>query len=237
MKKIYFAFIMVLSFVLIGCNKDDTNAPNRDISQSEAVQKELNNPEQLDQLYGQVVHHGKVANVVKMQGVKMSPDMMAVNIVVPDKQDPMILSFLCDRRIGGWALSHSLNKDGMKPEGVTEISIMNYREGLTDIREGDEAAPIWSTANGDTNIAVGLMRIARLDPKSTVAIVLDRQKEDGYYDGEVWSYLLPVSQVASELKLIDLSICTKSPLPADESPEIIYTSIEEIRAAARKTKI
>lgn len=232
MNILYTACVMLFSLTLMGCDQAQSIA-NQDISNNAEIQKLVADPAQLTQMYGEVVHEGRVAEHVKIGGVKMSPDIMALNIVVPDKRDPMILSFICDRRMEAWALSHTLTKDGQGPKDVTEISILNYRKGLTTIREADETNPIWSTANGDNNIATGLMAITKLDPNSTVAIVLDRQGEDGYYDGEVWSYLLPVSQVTEQLKLVDLSICMKSALPANESPEIMYTSMDDVRKAAK----
>lgn len=236
MKIIYTVMVVFFSMVLMGCEQAQSTA-NQDLSNNMEVQKLISDPAQLTQMYGDVIHEGKVAEHVKIASVKLSPDAMAVNIVVADKYDPMILSFICDRRMGSWGLSHTLTKNGQEPSEATEISILNYREGLTEIREADETHPIWSTANGDTNIATGLTRITKLDPKSTVAIVLDRQGEDGYYDGEVWSYLLPVSQVVDRLKVIDLSICAKASLAEGESPEIIYTSIDDVRKAAKATQL
>lgn len=237
MKKMYLIVVMVLGFMLAGCEKDEVRNPNRDVSNNSEVRKAFNDPAQMEQMYGKVIHEGKVASKVMVQGIKMSPTTAGVNLVVPDKANPMIISLICDSRMGTWAISHSLTVNGQAPREATEVSIMNYPNGITQIREADDTSPVFSTSNGDINIAEGLLKIAKLDPNSTVAIVLDRQGADGYYEGEAWSYLMPVGLLAEQLQRINLDICLKSPLQPDESPEIVYTSIDDIRKAAAKSSL
>lgn len=234
MKKLFTIVMLMVVATLAGCdNKEIGTGTNQDLTKAAKVIKYINSDNDINESYGKVVHNGKLANKVIVQGIQITPDMAGVNLVAGTRKDPMIISFICDSRAHMWGMTHNITVDGKEPEGVTEISIMNYREGLTEIREVDEEKPVFSTANGDTNIAEGLKRIGKLDPDSTVAIVLDREASDGYYDGVAWSFLMKVEDVVDGLRNVNLDVCSRSALPKDVSPEIIYTSTEQLRQGAK----
>jgi hypothetical protein len=231
MKKQVAMFMVVISaFLISGCweaNKEIGAGSNKDYSAS----FEKHQAEYTADVYGDVIHHGKLANKLTVIGFDLGPSISGVHIINRDKVDPMLITFVCDSRAGEWGVSHTLkDENGVGATDGEEISIMNYRKGVTDIREADERGVIFSTANGDGNLSKGLKAIGKLDPDSTVAFVIDKLAPDGTYVGYAWSRLINAKELATELKKVNLTNCDKATISAGDSPDIEYHSVEELRA-------
>lgn len=237
MKKVMVILVLTMSFILAGCwdkeSKEIGGGTND--NKSSLFTKNISEAD-MDDAYGPVIHHAVIGKSLIIQGVDMGASISAVNII--DKSsNPSLLSIACDSRAGAWAVTHTYTDvNGQPATQGTDFAIMNYREGLTNIREVDERGVVFSTADGDTNIVKGLKKLTSLDPKSTVAFVIDRQDQNGEAVGYAWSPLFKVEDVIDGLKKIDLSNCARATSETTEPPEIIYHSIQELRELATKVR-
>lgn len=223
-------FISFISFLSWG-EDEIGNGKNKDYSDiaavSDAVAKES--------YYGAILHHGKLASKPIINGAKVADGVTAVYFVNRDREVPSVIALVCEGRTNTWAIWHNtLDQDGQALDYATDVSIMNYRKGVVDIREKDETnPPVISTANGDMYVIEGLKKLIKLDPESTIAFTLETQNEVGESTTRGWSALYKVKDVVAALKKVDLNDCSKAEVGAD-GIEIQYQSTEEIKAAGRQ---
>ena len=110
---------------------------------------------------------------------------------------------------------------------------MNYKKGLTEIREADDAVtPVFSTAEGNTDIHSALVKLGKLDQDSYITFTVEELGADQYSHSIGWSPLFRVGDVVNGLKKVDLSSC-KGAQP-DPNQYVAFTSNEDIRKAAGK---
>lgn len=194
MKKLFSVFVLLIVFVLVGCDKGDSS--EIDMSKNKQT-KEMLAQHEAD-FYGEIVHHGVNAKEVIVKRFKITDDAAAYSFGLVDENNLKVaVSLVCDLRMNGAGFSHNIkNKDGFVPKGDLEISLMKYRPNLKDIREADENNdPLFSTANGDTDFLSELDKVKKLPENTVLAFVIDKQGEDGYYKGIAWSPLFTVKQL------------------------------------------
>lgn len=197
MKKLLVMVMVIFTFLLAGCdNKND----EVDLSGNKQVKSEVSKYTEVNP-YGEVLHHGDIAKKVVVKNMKMSDDIFATTIGVFGNKGKSGVSLICDLRSNATGIAHNIkNDDGYYPHGNMEISIMQYRPGVTDIRTADEDQdPVFSTANGDDEFLNGLAKAASLPKDTVLAFVIDKGDDDGVYHGIAWSPLFTVEQLVAAL--------------------------------------
>lgn len=209
----YMAIALVV-LVLAGCKQDekDVDIDLSNDNQSYGVASD-------EQAYGPVVHQGVLADKVAVKTIKTGASSYAYVIYFKSKEGPaQAVSLVCDLRTQGAGFQHTItNHEGYVPKGRDmDISLMNYRAGVLEVREADEGlTPIFSTTSHNNNFIVALRNLNKLDPHSTVAFTIDKEQEDGYSEAIAWSYLIPVDKLITALGTIKTQ-CENIPLATAE---------------------
>lgn len=188
MKKFFACVMLFTVFLLSGCNKDDGQV---DLSKSSASKYNE------EELYGKVIHVATVAKKVVVKNIKFSDSTYAYSIGIQNDKFKSMVALVCDLRANGAAVTYSIvNDEGFVPKGDVELSIMKYREGVTDIREvDDDQDPVFSTANGDRDFLTGIRKAASLPGDTVLAFVIDKEGASGNYEGIAWSPLFTAKQL------------------------------------------
>lgn len=225
------AILTALVFILIGLvfrnnfNDDIGKGKNADMRNFPSTISAKNNGS-----YGDVVHSGTLATRPVISAARMADGVTAVYFINKDKVEPSVITLICTGRHRDWSVAHNVVDElGQGVGEATEISIMNYRKGVIDIRESDEVEkPVFSTAEGDMYIIGGLRNITKLDPESTIAFTLETVDDLGHSTTRGWSALFRVKDVVAGLKEVDLTDCEEAEI-GEYGVEIHYRSTEEIR--------
>lgn len=195
MKKLVYSVMVIMMFLLAGCDKDNNEI---DMSQSSGAKSHYDE----ETIYGPIVHAGVIADSVVIKNLKYSEDLYTYAIgIKADKPHNAVVALICDHRLNGAVITYSIKNDGgVVPNGRVDISIMKYRPGVKDIRETDEDAdPIFSTANGDTDFLAGVRKAAGLPADTMLAFVIDKDQEDGSSKGIAWTSLFTAKQLDKAL--------------------------------------
>lgn len=197
MKKFFMVVLMFTVFLLVGCDKKNEEI---DMSNNPAVKQELSKYSESDS-YGEILHHGDIAKKIVIKNTKLGENVytFAIGLISDSRKEGIAL--VCDIRSNEAILSHNIkNDEGHIPRGNLEISIMEYRPGVKDIREADEDQdPVFSTANGDDDFLKGLAKTKELPKDTVLAFVIDNPDQDGVYHGIAWSPLFTVEQLLGAL--------------------------------------
>lgn len=198
--KRFFAFIMVLAVVVLaGCDRDDGYV---DLSKK-AAENGVD-----ESLYGEVLHTPSVAKFVWGKKFKFTKDVYGYGLAFGiDKQKSVaVITVVCDIRERAAGISYYIKNDAnVVPKGDVEISLMDFRSGIKDIREADDNRdPIFSTAEGDDDIQAALHKAADLPTDTNLAFVIDGRNIDGSYMGVAWSPLFTSGQLKETLKQIPI---------------------------------
>jgi hypothetical protein len=192
MKKLFSCIMLVVVFLLVGCDKSDDGQV--DLSKNAKVQSQLD----ADKFYGKVLHKGVMADQLTVKNFKFQENLFGYTVGLKGKDTkPAAVVFVCDLRMKGAAISYSIvNDEGYVPKGKVDISIMEYGKDVTDIREADENRdPVFSTANGDNDYLAGLHKAASLPGDTILAFVIDKGTEDNMVEGIAWSPLFTAKQL------------------------------------------
>jgi len=197
MKK-FFVFIMVLAVVVLsGCDKDSDYIDLSKQAEKSGVD---------DSLYGQVLHTPSIAKFVWGKKFKFTNDVYGYGLAFGvDKQKSVaVVTVVCDIRERAAGISYYIKNDAnVVPKGDVEISLMDFRSGIKDIREADDSRdPIFSTAEGDDDIQAALHKAAELPVDTNLAFVIDGRNIDGSYIGIAWSPLFTAGQLKDTLRHI-----------------------------------
>lgn len=197
MKKFFIAVLMFTVFLLVGCDKKNEEI---DMSGNAQVKQNLSKYSE-SEAYGEVLHHGELAKRIGIKNVKMGDNIYTFAIGLAGDTRKEGVALVCDIRSNEAILTHNIkNDEGYIPRGNLEISIMQYRPGVKDIREADEDQdPVFSTANGDDDFLKGLTKAGKLPKDTVLAIVIDKADNDGNYHGIAWSPLFTVEQLLNAL--------------------------------------
>lgn len=204
-------------FFLVGCdNKEIGEGSNQKTSGHLSEEN-----------YGPIINKGIRVSDIKVIGRQLGDTGAAIDILDVNIEHPEMVTFVCDSRAGDWGLAHNINQPDGTPANLnddSEIAIINYPAGTKDIRLYDKETVVFSTAQGDVDIAVGLKAIGKLDPNSVIAFVIDKE-QDGKTElaPYAWSHLYKVKDLISGLKKVDLSICSKSVLDENTPTMVQYT--------------
>lgn len=220
MKKFISAILVGMLVVLMaGCNDEVGGGKNEQATvKQEAL---IRDPANAEQIYGKVLHEGTVApsNIVLVKGQDLSRDLTLISIVTKGNTMKPGTAFLlaCDLRGGTWSLASNIyTPDGQPTDKALDISIMNFQNGLTEIREVDDSKRAYfATAEGDSDIVGALKGLSKLDPESTIVFVVEETKDDGYRYSVGWSPMFKVKDVVEGLKKVDLSTCAKTTMDHD----------------------
>lgn len=232
MKKfINVVMVSLAVLVLAACGeetpKEVGNGTNKDVSSNTYFKEAVENEAAQQELYGELLHHGKVAVNPVIQGIDVSSTIGGVNFINRGtKANPgTIVGLACETRAGVWVMSHNIYDDrGNETSKATDFSIMNYRPGVTDIRESDEySGAYFSTANGDSDINKALRGLVKLNPESTIAFTVEQQDVEGYSRTIAWSPLFKVKDVLKGLKEVNLKKCKNTEPGADGVVQFIST--------------
>lgn len=221
MKKFISVILTTLAFVvLVGCNDGEVgNGKNQ--QPTEKQQALIRDPANAEQIYGKVLYDGTVAptNRVMVTGQDITKDLTLISILTKGNKAKPGTAFLlaCDLRGGTWSLASNIyTPEGQPTDKALDIAIMNFPDGLTEIREVDDSKrPYFSTAEGDSDIVSALKGLGKLDPESTIVFVAEETKDDGYRYSVGWSPMLKVKDVVAGLKNVDLSSCAKTTMDED----------------------
>lgn len=221
MKKIINAILATfIAIVLVGCNDGEVGA-GKNQQPTQKQQTLLRDPANAEQIYGKVLHEGTVApsNRVLVQGQDLSKDLTLISILTKGNSMKPGTAFLlaCDLRGGTWSLATNIyTPEGQPTDKALDISIMNFPDGLTEIREVDDAKRAYfATAEGDSDIVGALKGLSKLDPDSTIVFVAEETKDDGYRYSVGWSPMFKVKDVVAGLRKVDLSSCAKTTMDND----------------------
>lgn len=197
MKKLFVVIMMFVTFLLVGCDNKNEEV---DLSNNKTVKKELSKYSESDS-YGEIVHRGELANKVVVKNLRMGDNVYALGVGLVGNKKSEVVSLICDVRSNEVGLTYNIkNDEGYIPRGHLELSIMQYRPGVTDIREADESQdPVFSTANGDTEFLKGLAKAAALPKDTVLALVIDKSDDQGNYNGIAWSPLFTAGQLLAAL--------------------------------------
>lgn len=215
MKK--FISIILVGLVVIalgGCNDEIGGGKNEQATvKQEAL---IRDPANAEQIYGKVLHEGTVApsNRVMVTGQDLSKDLTLISILTKGNTMKPGTAFLlaCDLRGGTWSMATNIyTPEGQPTDKALDLSIMNFQNGLTEIREVDDSKRAYfATAEGDSDIVGALKGLSKLDPESTIVFVAEETKDDGYRYSVGWSPMFKVKDVVAGLKKVDLSSCAKT---------------------------
>lgn len=231
MNKLFKVIALMVLVTLVGCN--DNTAMGEGTNKDRTARTAELTPAQMDEAYGEVVHRGTIATKAVIEGNKLSEGVTSVVFVNRNTQ-PSLVTFVCENRGNNWGVVHNTLSENGAVTDATEMSIMNYAKGVKDIREVDDSAnPVFSTANGDTNIYNGLMAIGKLDPESTIAFTFEKRDNEGNSITEGWSALFVVKDVVKALRSVNLADCKNAEIDPEQGPEIQYYSTSQLRAMAK----
>lgn len=211
MKAILNVILVSLVVMLAGCN--DEIGEGKNVGPNTQQQEILREPSTAEDLYGPVMHKGKVApsELVMVSGQDITNELTFISILTRGTKSKPGTAFMlmCDKRGGEMGMGSNIyTPTGQSTERALDIAIMNFKPGLTEIRETDDMKRAYfSTAEGDRDIIGALKGLAKLDPESTITFVTEETKDDGYRYSTGWSPMFKVKDVVAGLKKVDLSKC------------------------------
>jgi hypothetical protein len=127
-----------------------------------------------------------------------------------------------------------LDNEGSPIRGDQTISIMKYRKDIKDIREMDESSkPLFSLANGDTDIITPLTKIKDLDPETPIAFTVEKEQSDDYSYSVGWSPLIRAGDLAKEVAKLPLKYCATLYIAAGEEDVVTGYTNKEIVGLAK----
>lgn len=174
--------------------------------------------------YGKVLHHGMVAEQTVIKGIDINDNISMITFTNKAKGNIDHVVLLCDSRSRALGIMHDIKNTntGEPVFDATDVSIMNYKQGVVNITESDESRiPLFSTAENQVDIVKSLQDMDELNPDSTIAFTFEMLDRNDYSYAVGWSTLMRVKDVLNGLRKVDLSKC-KGTSVGEDGGSIIY---------------